>query len=274
MRVIVRDWLNANSVVLREPDCNVVIDTGYSSRAHETLALLRQPEYLGDKALQLVINTHCHSDYMGGNAVLARAYGRPVAVPKSEGRLIREWDTRALWLDYADQHAERFAVDEELVGGRRYGWGGLSWDAIAAPGHDMGAMVFYCEAEQLLISGDTLWENGFGVVLARPARDAGNCARPPGSNRSARRRRSHSRARSALYRYFRSAGPLLPAGGRQLPLSKLSGYPDSVPVYREHNRAYLGLAPSALAEALVSELEHAGAVTRSGEFLGPAVRRP
>jgi glyoxylase-like metal-dependent hydrolase (beta-lactamase superfamily II) len=38
-------------------------------------------------------------------------------------------------------------------------------EAIAAPGHDMGARVFYCEAEQLFISGDALWEDGFGVVL-------------------------------------------------------------------------------------------------------------
>jgi glyoxylase-like metal-dependent hydrolase (beta-lactamase superfamily II) len=29
----------------------------------------------------------------------------------------------------------------------------------------MGALVFYCDAEQLLISGDALWQNGFGVVL-------------------------------------------------------------------------------------------------------------
>jgi glyoxylase-like metal-dependent hydrolase (beta-lactamase superfamily II) len=165
VRVIVRDWLNANSIVLLQPGYNVVVDTGYSSHANQTLALVRQPEHLGDEPIQLVVNTHCHSDHMGGNALLARTYGCPVAVPKGEASLIREWDTRALWLDYADQRAERFAVDQELVAGRRYGWGGLSWEAIAAPGHDMGALVFYCEAEQLLISGDALWENGFGVVL-------------------------------------------------------------------------------------------------------------
>ena len=59
---------------------------------------------------------------------------------------------------------------------------------------------------------------------------------------------------------------------RQLPPSTLSGYLDSVPVYREYNRAYLGLAPTALAEMLVSELQRAGAVARNGEFLMPVVR--
>jgi glyoxylase-like metal-dependent hydrolase (beta-lactamase superfamily II) len=56
---------------------------------------------------------------------------------------------------------------------------------------------------------------------------------------------------------------------RQLPLSTLSRYLDSIPVYQEYNRAYFGLAPSALAETLVSELERSGAVSRSGEFLKP-----
>jgi hypothetical protein len=57
----------------------------------------------------------------------------------------------------------------------------------------------------------------------------------------------------------------------RLPLSRLSVYLDRVPVYREYNRAYLGLSPAALADMLVSELERTGAVTRCGEFLKPAV---
>ena len=99
VRVIVRDWLNSNSIVLLQPDHNVVVDTGYSSQAQPTLALLREPEHLGDSALHLVINTHCHSDHMGDNALLTRTYGGPVAVPEREASLIREWDMRALWLD-------------------------------------------------------------------------------------------------------------------------------------------------------------------------------
>jgi hypothetical protein len=58
---------------------------------------------------------------------------------------------------------------------------------------------------------------------------------------------------------------------RQLPLDGLSGYLDSTSVYREYNRIYIGLAPSAMAEMLVSELEHARAITRDGELLKPAV---
>jgi glyoxylase-like metal-dependent hydrolase (beta-lactamase superfamily II) len=165
VRVIVRDWLNANSVVLLQPGHNVVIDTGYLSHAHQTLTLLREPGHLGDRSLQLVVNTHCHSDHMGGNALLARIYGCPVAMPEGEATLIRNWDTRALWLDYADQRAERFAASAELLAGSTHREGELCWEALAAPGHDIGALMFYCEQARPLISGDALWESGFGVVL-------------------------------------------------------------------------------------------------------------
>ncbi len=46
-------------------------------------------------------------------------------------------------------------------------WGGLEWQALAAPGHDMGALVFYNPEHRILISGDALWENGYGFVMPR-----------------------------------------------------------------------------------------------------------
>ena len=63
-------------------------------------------------------------------------------------------------------------------------------------------------------------------------------------------------------------------GRRQLPLTTLPEYLDKILVYREYNRTYLGLAPLALAEMLVSEPERAGAVRCNGGFLEPAVRKP
>jgi glyoxylase-like metal-dependent hydrolase (beta-lactamase superfamily II) len=286
--VIVRDWLNANNIVLLQPGHNVVVDTGYLSHAHHTLRLLCQRQHLGVEPLQLVVNTHWHSDHMGGNALL-----EPVAVPEGEAALIRKWDTGALWLDFADQRTERFVVGEELVAGNRYRWGELYWEAIAAPGHDMGALVFYCEAARLLISGDALWENGFGVVLPDQP-DALMAARDtldriaeldidvvipghgqPFTDVAAALDRCYRRVQAFVadpIRMARHALKVTLLERRRLPLSKLSAYIAGVPVYREYNRMYFQLAPSALSEVLVSELERAGAVICSGGFLMPAVR--
>jgi glyoxylase-like metal-dependent hydrolase (beta-lactamase superfamily II) len=298
VRVLVRDWLNANSIVMLQPGRNVVVDTGYVSHAHATLALLRQPLHLGDAPLHLVVNTHCHSDHMGGNALLARTYGCPVAVPEGEAPLIRKWDTRALWLDYADQRGERFTVGEELVAGREYQWGGLSWLALPAPGHDMGALVFYCQEVRLLISGDALWENGFGVVL--PDQPGALVATRTTLERLAEldvaavipgHGQPFTGVAAALERSFRrveafAADPVRMARHalkvmlvftllerNRLPLSKLSALMDGVPVYREYNDAYFKLTPEALGELLVGELERAGVVARSGAFLVAAGAR-
>ena len=43
--------------------------------------------------------------------------------------------------------------------------GGLNWQTLAVPGHDMEALGYYNPEKRLLISGDALWENGFGVIF-------------------------------------------------------------------------------------------------------------
>src|SRR6478672_10056797 len=165
LRVFVRDWLSANPVVLKSADGCVVIDSGYGKHAPLTLALVASRMGLDGRPLAKLVNTHCHSDHIGGNAALRRAYGCTISVPAAEAPLIDAWDERALLYDYADQRAERFAVDEILVPGRTYVWGDLEWHALSAPGHAMGALVFFNDAQRILISGDALWQNGYGVVM-------------------------------------------------------------------------------------------------------------
>src|SRR5262249_28511931 len=120
---------------------------------------------LDGRPLAKLVNTHCHADHMGGNASLQRAYRCPIALPAAEVSLIEAWDDRALLLGYADQRAERFVADEGLHAGTVHVWGDLEWRALAAPGHDMGALVFYNEQHRILISGDALWQNGYGFVM-------------------------------------------------------------------------------------------------------------
>ena len=55
---------------------------------------------------------------------------------------------------------ERFDVDQALVPGSTHVWGDLEWRALAAPGHDMGALVFFNPEHRILdfrrrVVGDT-----------------------------------------------------------------------------------------------------------------------
>lgn len=166
IRVAVRGWLNCNQVLLRSPAGHVLVDSGYGACAEETLARLREPAMLGQEPLARLVNTHCHSDHIGGNAAIARAYGCPITIPLEEVPTIDDWSIQARWNAYVDQVAEPFAWQATLAEGEAFEAAGRSWWAHAAPGHDMEALVYFEPSGRFLISGDALWENGLGFVWA------------------------------------------------------------------------------------------------------------
>ena len=86
-------------------------------------------------------------------------------MPAAEAPLVERWDGKALLYDYCDHQMERFVVDRVIPAGSTHVWGDLEWSALAAPGHDMGALVFHNAEHGILISGDALWEHGFGFVM-------------------------------------------------------------------------------------------------------------
>jgi glyoxylase-like metal-dependent hydrolase (beta-lactamase superfamily II) len=294
IRVIVRDWLNANNILLRGRDANVLIDTGYVSRAQETLSLLRRPQHLGSEPLNWLVNTHCHSDHMGGNAAIQQVYACRTSVPEGEAPLIEAWDTRGLWLDYAGQNAQRFTFDDVIAAGRTYRWGDLEWLAIPAPGHDAGALMFYCAEERALITGDALWENGFGIVLPDAPEGLEEARRTlesiaaldvrvvipghglPFTGVAAALERSFARVDALRGNPERIARNVLKVmlvfsllDRESMPLAALPDYLASVPIYSEYNERYFKQTAAQLADRLVGELEKSGAARRAGGLLLP-----
>jgi glyoxylase-like metal-dependent hydrolase (beta-lactamase superfamily II) len=163
---IERDWLSANHVMFCSGDSATLIDSGYGKFNDVTIekvdAVLSS---WNDASLDRIINTHIHSDHIGGNAALQRLHrGCSITVPADEQGALVNWDAPDQFLSYADQEAERFAWDDVIEPGQTVPLGGESWQAIATPGHDMGSLVFYSQTLRILISADALWENSFGFV--------------------------------------------------------------------------------------------------------------
>ncbi len=165
VQVGVRDWVSANHIFLRGETGRVMIDTGYLGFAHITRAYVEAA--FGDFALDLIVNTHQHSDHMGCNAYLQRWTGAQIAIPEAERAAIARWDEKELWLGYADQVCERFTPQVFIGDGEQMRWGDLDWEAIATPGHDDGTLVFYNPLHKLLISADALWEHGMGFIVPK-----------------------------------------------------------------------------------------------------------
>jgi glyoxylase-like metal-dependent hydrolase (beta-lactamase superfamily II) len=171
MAFLERDWLSANHVMFRDEIDGAkqatIVDTGYVRFAATTLEKISHTLRSWDAiALAKIINTHIHSDHIGGNTSVQRAYcDCKIAVPAAEQSMLLNWDSPDQMLSYADQEAERFSWDETIDAGDALTLGGERWEAIATPGHDMGSVVLYCERLRILISADALWENGFGFVV-------------------------------------------------------------------------------------------------------------
>ena len=162
--VIERGWLSANSIVSFDGGDAAVVDSGYVTHAAQTVELVAHA--VRGRRLKRLINTHSHSDHIGGNAALQARFGCEIIVPAGLHATIAEWDEDALLLSPLGQQAARFQHDSLTRAGDEISLGDLNWQALAVPGHDMEALAFYNPERRILISGDALWENGFGVIFS------------------------------------------------------------------------------------------------------------
>lgn len=286
IRVLERGWLSSNNILIHDNGGCALIDSGYVAHAEQTLQLLQHA--LGGRLLVRLINTHCHSDHMGGNAAVQRAYGCRTSIPAGVAPAIAAWDDAQLMLSYTGQSAERFVYDDTIGAGDRLQLGGLEWEALAAPGHDRNALMFYAQEERILISGDALWENGFGLIFQELFGVAGGFSDTRATLEAIARldiatvipghgapfgevERALATAFQRLDAYERNLAKLarhalkvmlsfsLMIEGR-LALADLPRFLAERPIYGDVNRRYLHLPEAELQAYLVKDLERAGAL--------------
>ncbi len=164
VQVFERGWLSANNILLTGDGPTTLIDSGYYTHVPQTLALVAQG--LRGRPLDLLLNTHLHSDHCGGNSALQAAHpGVRTWIPPGHLQQVRDWDAVALTYVPTGQACPRFLVDEALRPGSVVHLGSQSWQVHAAAGHDPHSIVLFEPHSRTLISADALWENGFGVVF-------------------------------------------------------------------------------------------------------------
>lgn len=162
--VLERGWLSANNVLFLGRDATALVDSGYCSNAQQTVALVESA--LQGRALDLLLNTHLHSDHCGGNAALQARWSQlRTQIPPGQWEHVQHWDPVALSYTPTGQDCPRFRADARLMPGTEVRLGDRAWQVHAAPGHDSHAVLLFEPASGVLISGDALWENGFGVVF-------------------------------------------------------------------------------------------------------------
>jgi glyoxylase-like metal-dependent hydrolase (beta-lactamase superfamily II) len=162
--VFERGWLSSNNILIEGSGCAALVDSGYATHSDQTLALVRQA--LGGRPLDLLVNTHLHSDHCGGNAALQAAYPRiETRIPPGQAEYVRNWDPVALTYEPTGQQCPPFRIQGVLAPGSGIVLGDRGWQVHAAPGHDPHSVILFEPESRVLISADALWENGFGIIF-------------------------------------------------------------------------------------------------------------
>lgn len=298
VRPIVRGWLNSNQVALLAPGDNVLVDSGYCTHRERTLEILASRAGFDRQPIERLVNTHCHSDHMGGNAAIAAAYGCRITIPAGEVKHVEPWTPQSVWMEMLDQRADPFHFDDTIAAGDAFEGGGLEWEAHAAPGHDMDALMFFEPVHRILVSGDALWHNGMGFVWpaegANPHIEAaqGTLAAierldpatviPGHGELFADVKDAVAKVRSKLEAFARDPAKNARHGTKvmfvfallereAMRVDEVPAYLGRVPFYREVSERFLGLRPAALAEWLLAELARAGAVRFDGGIVRPTM---
>ena len=136
---------NCYVVNCRDTGNAIIIDPGFDSTG-EAEQIFR---YVDEEKLKIkvVLNTHGHSDHVGGNEILRKKYGVPVCIHKLDAREIADLNGKtSVNIMLRDGDLVEFADAELRV--------------MHTPGHSPGSICLL--GEKLIFTGDTLFAGGIG----------------------------------------------------------------------------------------------------------------
>ena len=109
---------------------------------------------------EAVLLTHGHFDHMLAAESLRNGYNIPVCVLKEEAELLQQPELNASQLFLRMSYG--ISADKLLEDGQKLEFLGGAFKVIATPGHTEGSCCYYVEAEGILFSGDTLFQESVG----------------------------------------------------------------------------------------------------------------
>jgi glyoxylase-like metal-dependent hydrolase (beta-lactamase superfamily II) len=107
--------------------------------------------------LKLIVSTHRHWDHIGDNAAVAAATGAQIAAHVLDRH----------GLEHPQPLMAPFPIPPsvpavELAERSRIRFGEIDLEVLHTPGHTEGSVCLLAKAERLLLSGDTLFAQGYG----------------------------------------------------------------------------------------------------------------
>lgn len=138
----------------------VIIDCG-AYYPEERTAITQYIKENQLKPVHLLV-THGHLDHNFGNDTIYAEFGLKPEVSAGDEKLMHGLNQQAekfygMKLDTKFPPIDHFFEEDEVIK-----MGNHEFTIIETPGHSNGSVCFYCEAEHVLFSGDTLFRTSIG----------------------------------------------------------------------------------------------------------------
>lgn len=136
-----------------------VIDAGcYYKEEQQALK-----KFITDNKLTVchLLNTHLHLDHVFGNAFMLREFGLSTEASQKDAFLLPRTADYCRMFGFP-LNEEPPAMGKAIDDGDRILVGHQELKVIAVPGHSPGSLVFYCEAQHYMFSGDVLFRGSIG----------------------------------------------------------------------------------------------------------------
>jgi hydroxyacylglutathione hydrolase len=137
-----------------EADRAILVDPG-----DEAERLLEVINELGVE-LDAILLTHTHFDHVGAVAPIARETGTEVWVPEIEKGVLADIMSYVPWPGFGPY--ESWDAEHTVQGGEKLDLAGFELEVLFTPGHSPGHVTYSIPDEQVVLSGDVLFQGSVG----------------------------------------------------------------------------------------------------------------
>ena len=147
---------DSNIYVISE---ELLVDTGTGLLFKETIEQM-ESYGLNPRKIKTIILTHAHFDHCGGARLFKELTGAKIFIHQKDKEALESGNVLAEMFDAKYDPVKASPLEDK----QKIKAGNYSFAAIHTPGHTPGSICLWEKSNGILISGDTLFIDGFGTT--------------------------------------------------------------------------------------------------------------